>query len=127
MARQYIVGAFPAALFVNETATRQYILPGIFINETTRPFGTQVTALPPAQPSYWPAITAQIFVNRLGLFAPAPTPFIARSTELPPVGGSPWAAIMSQAGVKGSAPLYIPSPAVSADEYIIFARRKGRR
>ena len=33
-AKQYVLPGFPFPVFINETGTKDYVLPGIFINET---------------------------------------------------------------------------------------------
>jgi hypothetical protein len=37
MARQYPLAGFPFPVFVNETGTKDYPLPGVLINETSGP------------------------------------------------------------------------------------------
>lgn len=46
MARQYILAGFPQPIFINETSSLDYILPGVYVNETSGSSGARPNRLP---------------------------------------------------------------------------------
>lgn len=99
MARQFILAGFPQPIFVNETDSLEYALPGVYVNETSSTPVTGILAL--TQGAATLLATGVALIRGILTQTQGAQTIIADGT--------------------------VVTPSVGTSEYLYFARRRLRR